>query len=296
MNSLQVLLLFWILSYSSCSRKYFPDGGAGVPNKLISNFRSELGVTKANYDIINQDTHAKISFKVSRLHTQVSYTEQLNYADWMASAFFCENLWGSYSYKNRAYKHVGQVSIGDVQIPALERNGYMIMTANSEQSAKFNSMLGKTIKFAIDGSISSGYSPQTTELYIPKPLNPGFNNVGLSFGGREAVKRNSSFQLTWDADVNNTKGFILTIENGYKIDTAGTTDITSQIKYACNTILMEDDGIYTFQPADFDGIPDGHELLFTITRGNVLIVDNNDKKVKLYGGEEIFIQQFVLMP
>lgn len=291
MNSLPVVLLLWLLSYSSCSRKYFADGGAGVPNKPISNFRSELGDTKANYyDIIDQDTHAKISFKATRHYSQ------LDYADWMASGFFCENLWGSYFYKNRGYKNVGQVRIGDVQIPVLERNGYMIMTANGEQSAKFNSMLGKRVEFEIEGSASSGYSHKVTELYIPKPLNPKLKNEGLNIGSRAAVKRNSTLELQWDADVNNPKCVVLTIESQHKIDTAGIPDMTSQIKYAYSVILMEDDGSYTFQPSDYDGIPDGHELLITLTRGNVAIDKNNGRTVKLYYQEEIFIPQFVLVP
>ncbi len=292
MNRLPVLfLLVWLLSYNSCSKKYFADGGAGVSNKPITNFRSELGGTKANYyDIIDQDTHAKISFKATRHYSQ------LDYADWMASGFFCENLWRSYSYKSREYKNVGQVSIGDMQIPALERNGYMIMTANSEQSAKFNGMLGKTVEFEIEGSTSSGYSRKITKLYIPKPLNPKFENGELNVGSRAAIKRNSKFQLQWDADVNNPKGVVLTIENQHKIDTAEIPDMTSQIKYAYNVILMEDDGSYTFQPSDFDGIPDEQELLITLTRGNVVIDKNDGRTVKLYYQEEIFIPQFVLVP
>jgi hypothetical protein len=290
MNNLAAYYFLLLLNFTfvGCAKKDFKltQNGDGP----VTNFRSELGGSRAEtYDKFFQDTHGVLSFKVTRQYPNLSsFSVQ-------TSGYFCENLWASYTTENRVYKNVGTVKIGTVTLPMEERKGYIILNHTDEVKNKVKNLLGTTVKYKIDGLSGSGYGATSEDLYIPKPMNPVFANNNFTLGNRFAVSRNGYLNITWEADEQNDKGIVLIIENGYPVDTLGNPNMSTNIRYAYNVVLLEDDGNYTFSTSDFTSIPNNQELILTMMRANITIVENGSKKIKLYGGEEIFNAQYVLV-
>jgi hypothetical protein len=276
--------------FAGCSKKDFAklSNQEGTP---VTSFRSELGGTRAEtYDKFFQDTHGVLSFKVTRQYPNLSsFAVQ-------TSGYFCENLWASYTTNNRTYKNVGTVKIGTVTLPMEDRKGYIIRNYTDDVKNKVKNFLGTSVKYKIDGLTGSGYGATSVDLYIPKPLNPNFSNNDFTIGNRFAVSRNGYLNVTWSADDQNDKGVVLIIENGYPVDTLGNPNMSSNLHYAYNIVLLEDDGNYTFSSSDFTNIPNNQELVLTMMRANITIAENGSKKIKLYGGEEVFNAQYVLVP
>jgi hypothetical protein len=266
---------------SSLSKKLYSGGG-------ITTFRSELSNSRtADYDILFKDTHGVLSFKATR------QTSTSTNADWSASGVFCPNYWASYTMENRVYKDVGTVRIGEKIIPKESHNGYLIR-GHEPVTESFESFFGNVIAFEIPGTTESGYLPQTCSLYIPKKLQLSFSGY-INTPNRPSVKRNTPLTLHWQADPANTKGVLIRVENEHPVNKDLYPDMNSNANYATNYILAEDDGSYTFGPEDFVNIPDNHELLIVVYRGNVAIEDNGSRKVKFYGAEQIYCPQFCLV-
>lgn len=280
-----ILVCFFSIS-SSCKKEIPPNGIVGAASGKQS-FRSELSGSRAEtYDLLFEDTHGVLSFKASRPYQNQSSTT------WHCYATFCKNLWASYT-TNRVYENVGRVKINNYQLPIESHNGYIVRDF-SELENTFLGLYGTTVNFSVQGSESSGYTSQQTSLYIPKKLNVVFSDNGQQYGGRPAITRNSGLNLKWTADANNSKGVIIRVENQYEVNNQGLPDMSKRINYATNFILAEDDGDYTFIADDFKDIPAKHELLITVMRGNAVIATNNNRKVKLYGGEEVFCNRYVI--
>lgn len=283
-----IAFIFWgLFSISSSCKKEIPQTGILATASGKQNFKSELSGSRAEtYDLLFEDTHGVISFKASRPYQNQSSTT------WHCYATFCKNLWASYT-TNRVYENVGQVKINNYQLPVEPHNAYIVRDF-SEPENTFLALYGTTANFSVQGSESSGYTQQQTALYIPKKLNVIFSDNGQLYSGRPAITRNSGLHLQWTADANNSKGVIIRVENQYEVNSQGLPDRSKHINYATNFILAEDDGDYTFTADDFKDIPARHELLITVIRGNAVIATNNNRKVKLYGGEEVFCDSYVL--
>jgi hypothetical protein len=285
----QILTIATLLAVMTGCNKHI----AGISNRLNSGgnnttFKSELPKSrKANYDILFKDTHGVLSFNVSR---QGNYQQ---HGDWSASGVFCPNYWASYTMQSRVYKDVGTVRIGEKIIPKESRNGYLIR-GHEPVVDSFESFFGNVIAFEIPGTTESGYMPQTCSLYIPKKLLLSFSGY-INTPNRPSVKRNTRLTMHWQADSANSKGVLIQVENEHPVDSMLYPDMNSNTNYGTNYILAEDDGSYTFGPEDFANLPDNHELLIVVYRGNVAIEDNGHRKVKFYGAERIYCPQFCLM-
>jgi hypothetical protein len=280
-------IILGCFSLSSSCKKEMPQTGIMATASGKQNFKSELSGSRAEtYDLLFEDTHGVLSFKASRPYQNQSYTT------WHCYATFCKKLWASYT-NNRVYENVGLVKINNFQLPIESHNAYLVRNF-SELENTFLGFYGTTVNFSVQGSESSGYASQQTSLYIPKKLNVVFSDNGQQYSGRPSVSRNSGLLLKWTADANNSKGVIIRVENQYEVNNQGLPDRSKLINYATNFILAEDDGDYTFTADDFKGIPAKHELLITVMRGNAVIAANNTRKVKLYGGEEVFCDRYVL--
>ncbi|MCW5908639.1 MAG: hypothetical protein KIS94_12325 [Chitinophagales bacterium] len=281
-------ILICLFSISSSCKKEIPQNSILGTTTGKQNFKSELSGSRAEtYDLLFEDTHGVISFKASRPYQNQSSTT------WHCYATFCRNLWASYTTANRVYENVGRVKIDNFQLPIESHNGYLVRDF-SESENTFRSFYGNTVNFSIQGSETSGYQAQQTQLYIPKQLNAIFNDNGQTYFGRPAISRNSGLQLKWTADASNSKGVVIRIENQYAINEQGMPDMSKYVNHATNFILADDDGDYTFTADDFKDIPAKHELLITVMRGNAIITANTNRKVKLYGGEEVFCSQYLI--
>lgn len=250
-------------------------------------FKSEIpGIESNDYNWEHKETHAILGFNATR------QTSNSSDADWSVSGVFCPNYWASYTMQNRVYKDVGIVRIGGKKIPKESHNGYLIR-GDEPENQSFESFFGTTVAFEIEGTTESGYLPHTCSLYIPKKLQLSFSGY-INTPNRPSVKRNTPLTMHWQADPANTKGVLIRVENDHPVDKNLYPDMNSNAIYATNYILAEDDGSYTFSPADFVNIPDNHELRIVVYRGNVAIEDNGSRKIKFYGGEQIFCLQFCL--
>lgn len=257
-------------------------------NEGITTFRSELSNSRSSaYDLLFNDTHGVLSFKGTRQF------QTADHASWSASGVFCPDYWSKYDLNNRVYKNVGNVKIDNITIPMESHKGYLIR-GNEPIVDQFENLYGKNVVFSIAGSTESGYQPQSFSMYIPKKLNVSFSGYIESFS-RPAIRRNTPLTITWQADASNSIGVLIKIENEHPIDKTLNPDMNSNKNYATNYILVEDDGSYTFNPSDFQNIPDMHELLITILRGNMAIEPNGSRQVKFHGVEEVFCPQFCLV-
>jgi len=284
-------LLVCINSFYSCQKEIAQNLIKSTSENSIS-FRSELGNARSNgYDSFLEDTHSAIHFSVSRQYPfNNTYSSQ-------AFAFFCQNLWSSYSTQTRSYLDVGQVSIGSLFLTKDNRNGYPLFSPTDAQSTQLASFQGSQVNFKITGNNANGYPAFSHLMYIPKPLDISFTHPQTTTPiGKTYITRNSSFSIKWTADAGNENGVLLRVSSNHKVDSVGNLLINTDFVKHTNILLLEDDGSHTFTSEDFNGINDRVELLITVIRGNAAIETVGEKTIKLYGREEVFANTFLLMP
>nr|MBP7389915.1 hypothetical protein [Chitinophagales bacterium] len=264
-------------------------------NKCVTTFRAEKGLSWSAYNLYRKYTPAYISFKSTKIYP---YPETNS---WSCFASFRIDTSTTFSGKP-VYENVGSVTLNDLNIPKEPRNGYMIMNPSPTEEKTLSGFYGDSVTFSLSGTDSSLYQSQSARLYVPKPLNVRFENNAIIPGKghtkmqRTAVSRKSKFTLKWDVDTKNTQGVILSIQDEGKVDSLGYTEIIPSESFGQNTLLLKDDGEYVFRPRDFKNIPDNYELMFTISRRNIVLTKNGTRDLKLCGEEQIFIRGFVLVP
>ena len=95
------------------------------------------------------------------------------------------------------------------------------------------------------------------EIYVPKSIN-----VSAPFGS--SINRNSTF--VWDADGTNTPGVIIAVTFDPQI--SGNSQFKN-VKTIERVIIAKDNGRYTFESQDLDGIPSGSTIAIALVRGNL---------------------------
>lgn len=119
------------------------------------------------------------------------------------------------------------------------------------------SLFGTFVTFRLKGK-NSVEDEALQELYIPKGLH-------VSSPLPSTISKNATF--IWNADNTNTLGVAILVAFDPQIP--GNQQFAN-LKSFERTILAKDNGSYTFDSQDLDGIPPGCNIAITLARGNLV--------------------------
>ncbi len=127
----------------------------------------------------------------------------------------------------------------------------------------------------------SMYSPLPIYISNIKPITP------------LTIKNGSSFEIKWNADLNNTKGVMLLVEGD---STAVGQNGASYNASLSNSIFVPDNGGYTLPWAFFAKFPLYKQFRLWAVRGNFVIVKGGDLKYQIGGYSATAIWEVKVIP
>jgi|GEM_PF-6931800 len=156
-------------------------------------------------------------------------------------------------------------------------------------SAASQSISGNTILITSASTDTNSYAHFHKRFYVPKAIHmsfPDYTAIGFDLSGNaeNATNINSDDAITWNSDVSNAFGVIITVEYIPNYLGNDSLQLIGNSISQRNLITVPDNGSATLNCELTKDIPDHSIIKLTISRGNAVVFPapkNSSKKLKI---------------
>lgn len=215
-------------------------------------------------------------------HGSIGFNLQRDRGDYTTSSISC----GAY-FENPTLD-IDRISVGGLELSSANtvKDGHLHFGLRNAMHTEYTlsdlqnvkNLFGKNVRFlANSGSRSSGVNIDD-EIYVPQSLNLSVTDQTKM----PRVNRTQGLQLNWDKDINNQHGVaIVLLWEGKKVGADKMLIEDNKAVRVQNLTIVEDDGSYSLQAADFKDMPKDAWVLVSVVRGNYKYVTSQGQNFQL---------------
>lgn len=185
-------------------------------------------------------------------------------------------VWGKFWSDDNVTQKYGDLSIDSFMLAPKISGVYQseAMLNNPDLGPLF----GKTVDFTVNRGDMERTVLLQSSLYVPADITV---SAPVKTTANQVLARTTT--VTWNPDVNNTKGIYILIEFDPEDDDNAAFN-NGVRTYQYNLIQTNDDGAFTLSANDFSDMPAGAKVMLWVGRGNYNMIDGAEglNKYALY--------------